>query len=1126
MRATQDFQTTSSQTFAHLPPPTPLAHSASLLSHYYHAGTNPDGEWAPSLGSGTGSVSQTAQRWTPPIQFAPSLAMPDRRMPLDAPKDVYSHGLYAPSAQLPMSLAPSVGENLGSTTALGATATHSTKKVAALDHSSAKSALPQPAHYSTSYQATDDVNRRVKRAKREESPEESWTDGSASSSSATSTPPPSTSPSPPAQTSPIAAITNSTRVRRSAAVAARAIKAEMSDAYEPGLGYDDDDDADAMPGSGSNRKRKRGEQQKAKHNVAEKRRRIEMNDAMDRIKACLSQGGTDSQGQPRGAPTKVSILLDTADHLEGLQRENERLKQQVQALTTRVHVLEQEVTHYRGESEDTTSLVSSPGGNDQSSPRSRGAILVTSSTLLTILFCYAWSPASQLLQSNLPDTVSLTRTLMGTWIDSTEPTTIQFMLGLLFLLVRFFASAVMPTLSFFVSLLITLYIYSVIMRPIIRDKDLIAAHLETVTAIHGTRVHSNHAAWVKAIKLSTQLGSKPPSPVLSILHIFYELLRCLALHLWFGVFLERAIYILRGITPDTLDKNAELEVSLTQCLVELCPDADWSIAAVTLRALNLCMVSPNKRFTRGVSVAPLYKVKLWAFGATRLRTHFSWPYRLLAWYCTSMINQVSSNKEQKAPISAENANLVVDFPASVIRAKRRDSNNKLSPESVLGKSADESSESADASITAAANSQPTYVVSEEDDANLFNVRMPEVAQETQDTMVDGAGERRMVETTYRSVCLVHEIAGHMLAGRMDSADASLAEMIDIRSQNLPIVSRVSLDSLHTAHLLPFTRWGTLRTQLLRAMVQGIQGKHEEAVRTALLVRAEAESCGDVETRCASVLSAAHLLINAGQVESAAQQLSSLLQDPQAVARMVSDAGQNLVLRAMWILLEANDPLRDRTVGGVDFVVDERFFVELKHFVTSLEARRDHRFETLYHLTCVVEALLNVWQQFDQAIAREAANSIQATTVAIGSPPKPAIVAGAVAMQLDRRASMFLNLKLLTRRALTLLGSAASTGSFFVPAYHFFNAKHMMLTQGHSYAVEKALSRTRSSALKHGKWSREAIDNRINDLLSGRYVAIPIQVALNVPSEVVAAQKVAAEPLDSKHSSPVLVSASC
>jgi hypothetical protein len=907
-------------------------------------------------------------------------------------------------------------------------------------------------------------------------------------------------------------------------VAARAIKAEMSDAFEPSP---DDDDGDAMPGGG-NRKRKRGEQQKAKHNVAEKRRRVEMNDAMDRIKACLSQGDrTPEEG--RVAPTKVSLLLDTADHMEQLQHENERLKQQLHSLSSRMQMLEAEIAHYRGESDDTTSLVSSPG-TDSRSPRSRLALSLTSATLLTILFCIAWSPAANLIHSHIPVTVALSRTLM----ETAEANSFAFIFSLLQLITE----NVLPSITFFISLLITLYLYSVIMRPIIRDKDLIAAHLETVTAIHGARVHSGKSAWAKALKLSQELGIKPPSSAMAVPHIIYELLRWVAVNLWFGVFVERAVYFIRGVSPDELDKNSELEVSLTQCLVELCPDADWSIAAVMLRALNLCSIAPNKRFGDGASAVPLYKVKLWAFGAQRLLTHFSWPYRLLAWYCTRRMNKFSrSNKDRKAALAAKDAKLIVDFPATATRSQRRNQ-SEVQPEVILGRSApngtapaptsgtESTSASAqssspttvstnsssnlnastdttsrpdnsdDKSQPTAISTNPTYVVSTQDDATLFNVMMPQRdsndangARANSSSAIDG--ERRSVETTYRSVCLVHEIAAHMLAGRMDTADTALAELVAIRSQNLPIVSRVSLDSLHTTHVVPFTRWGTLRTQLLRALVQGIQGKYTEAVKCSFYVQQEAEAGGDVETRCAAVLLSTHFLLEAGHIDEAASQLSQLLTDRQAVSCLMSDAQQYAALRATWILLEANDVTRDRVVDGVDFVVDERFIIELKHFVNNLETRRDHRFETLYYLSCVVEAALDAWQRLDSVIA-SSNNAAPLTSSGGANPSAPA----RRAMLLDQRASAFLNLKLLTRRAVDLLGQAARTGTFFVPAFHFFTAKLMLLTQGRATPasrVQKELATSLSVCLKHGKWSRESLEQAIEELNQDILRPLSIQV---------------------------------
>ena len=946
------------------------------------------------------------------------------------------------------------------------------------------------------------------------------------------------------------------RVRRSAALAARAIKVEMMDSFEPAQ---DDDDGDALPG-GSNRKRKRGEQQKAKHNVAEKRRRVEMNDAMDRIKACLSQGQDESR--VAGSATKVSVLLETADHLENLQSENDRLKQHIHSLSTRVQLLEQEVAHYRGEStDDNTSLVSSPG-TDSRSPRSRLAVSLTSATLLTILFCIVWTPAQDLVSSHMPATFALSRAIL----ERAEASSYEFIWRFIHLI----TANVLPTISFFISLLYTLYLYSALVRPIIRDKDLIAAHLETITAIHGARVHSGKTAWMKALKLSSELGIKPPSPLMSVPHIVYEILRWVAVNLWFGVFSERAIYFLRGVSPDELDKNSELEVSVIQCLVELCPDADWSIAAVMIRALNICAIAPNRRFVNGESVVPLYKVKLWAFGAQRLLTHFSWPYRLLAWYCARRMTKFRQRNEDKQHLlSQKEAQLqlqlqqqqqqaVVELPAAISRARNRTSSSPETPESILGKhesttnddgctiggdtsgtndfeadkgadknningnsnsnsnhksssnkatTATDNEKDVRASLARSASSPaisttPTYVVSTQDDAALFNVMMPEngTGETSAPSNANGVSTNatavlpvnnssRRVESSYRSVCLVHEIAAHMLAGRMSTADSALAELIALRSQAIPNVSRVTTESLHATHIIPFTRWGTLRTQLLRALVQGIQGKYSEAVKIALFVQQEAEANGDVETRCASVLLSTHLLLLAGHTESAASQLSSLLMDGKAVSCLMSDNQQYSALRAMWILLEVRDSTRDRVVDGVDFVVDERFIVELRHFVNGLEMRRDHRFETLYYLLCVTEAALDAWQRMDEVISEYGKTSLSSSAELLNptlvNAQSPHVMLNSKrAMLLEQRSSCFLNLKLLTRRALDLLGHASGTGVFFSPGYHFLSAKLILLSSNQSASlprVEKELSISLSSCWQLGRWSKDSLEQSIEDL---------------------------------------------
>lgn len=1182
----------------------PFASSAHHLSSHHHASTNMDGMHAHHhvMMSGDGSTAHAASHILGSNSYGAEGAHMPAHLCAPARQQRFAHHQ---GALLPTS--PDAPATLG-TTKFSPGASMRAPRAKRAKHDENHISIAASSSVSTS-SAPSTARSALSTSPSSSSPPQDDFGGASSSASISSTSPRASSSS---STTP--------RLRRSAALAAKAIKDEMADSYEANI---DDDDIDVAPGSGVNRKRKRGEQQKAKHNVAEKRRRIEMNDAMDRIKACLSQN--DRQDEARPATTKVSILLETADHLENLQYENERLKQQLQALSARMQHLEQEVAHYRGEStDDTTSLVSSPGNDAHRSPRSRLAVSLTSATLLTILFCFAWTPAQNMFQAHLPDTVALSRSLM----QHAEASSYEF----IFRIIHLITENVLPTITFVLSLLITLYAYSVLIRPIISDKDLIAAHLETVTAIHSARVHGGKTAWMKALKLSQHLGMSPPKNAwMAVPHIVYELLRWLAVHLWFGVFAERAVYFLRGVTPEELDKNCELEVSLAQCLVELCPDTDWGIAATMIRALNLCVVAPNRRFVNGERVVPLYKVKLWAFGAQRLLTHFSVSYRLLAWYCTRSMTKFSKDSDAKqAVVSAKDAKIVVDFPASTTRAHNRSQQPIESPENILGRpmpqhQSKEDSKAKDKAIPhikeietvvetshsdAASNSGPKYVVSTQDDATLFNVMMP-VTDEPESQASNGEQKsnsvsassncndspnsssnqsstslsttssgnqsetrssgtsvvsqkdssnatkaKRSIETTYRSVCLVHEIAAHMLAGRMDTADTALAELIAIRQSNLPLVSRVSMERLHTAHVIPFTRWGTLRTQLMRALVQGVQGKHKEAVAIAVMVQQEADACRDVETRCASVLLATHFLLLSGHVESAAQQLSQLLLDPQAVACLMSDAQQYSALRAAWILLEANDTNRDRIVENVDFVIDERFIVELKQFVNGLEARRDHRFETLYYLMCVTEAALNAWQRLEEATSHDVALHrfssdddddqekeqeifedgkmkwkasekaartalVSATPAALsplerqkramleaergdrngissississldelGSSPrnasKRASSSALRAMMFDQRASCFLNLKLLTRRALEVLGHAAGTGAFFLPAYHFLNAKIMLLSGGQStnvHRVEKELASALSASWPSGRWSRDSLEASIEIL---------------------------------------------
>jgi hypothetical protein len=118
-------------------------------------------------------------------------------------------------------------------------------------------------------------------------------------------------------------------------------------------------------------KRKRDDKvQKQKHSNREKKRRMEMNEAIDRLKGSVPKSDKSNSSKPDRVGTKVNILNDAADYIEKLENILKNLEKEKQQLMEENHQMAMQMSRYKGWddckpglNEAPFSLVTLPGQN-------------------------------------------------------------------------------------------------------------------------------------------------------------------------------------------------------------------------------------------------------------------------------------------------------------------------------------------------------------------------------------------------------------------------------------------------------------------------------------------------------------------------------------------------------------------------------------------------------------------------------------------------------------------------------------------------------------------------------------------------------------------------------------------
>jgi hypothetical protein len=96
-------------------------------------------------------------------------------------------------------------------------------------------------------------------------------------------------------------------------------------------------------------KRKRDDKvQKQKHSNREKKRRMEMNEAIDRLKGSVPKSDKSNSSKPDRVGTKVNILNDAADYIEKLENILKTLEKEKQQLMEENHQMAMQMSRYKG----------------------------------------------------------------------------------------------------------------------------------------------------------------------------------------------------------------------------------------------------------------------------------------------------------------------------------------------------------------------------------------------------------------------------------------------------------------------------------------------------------------------------------------------------------------------------------------------------------------------------------------------------------------------------------------------------------------------------------------------------------------------------------------------------------
>eukprot|EP01122_Echinamoeba_exundans_P014433 TRINITY_DN6531_c0_g1_i1.p1 TRINITY_DN6531_c0_g1~~TRINITY_DN6531_c0_g1_i1.p1 ORF type:complete len:834 (-),score=246.07 TRINITY_DN6531_c0_g1_i1:3415-5916(-) len=424
-------------------------------------------------------------------------------------------------------------------------------------------------------------------------------------------------------------------------------------------------------------KRKRGEVQKAKHNVAEKRRRSEMNEAIDRIKVLLptkeDAGITPVlPNAPQQKPTKVSVLMDAAEYIESvqalccqlaeenqsLQEDNSRLKSELAALrvteqwsagsspvaapTTGSDAVEAHSTTDE-ESHDQSNPPLSPSATRtyELSPSEVAALGVKSNVdvsgvigsgysqnfatmaLLTVLFFTFWGNFLYMFDLNDAE-YGISRVLLS--IPS-QPTFTTY-------LVHFFGEMCRALWGFFCWFRFVFVVYTLsawrikFMAPGSTQFEVASARLQEVQQM---RSKMGTARTFKAArKLAKSLHREVPKSGFSLyLGLFVQFFRFISISMYFGYWIERLVLRIRGIRTQVA-QAASVELNALHLLVDSFPETNTQFWYAALRLYNDATVYTADT---GIVSQELLRVRVYKGIALRLRHHLDTTARWFGIFC-------------------------------------------------------------------------------------------------------------------------------------------------------------------------------------------------------------------------------------------------------------------------------------------------------------------------------------------------------------------------------------------------------------------------------------------------------------------------------------------------------------
>lgn len=661
-------------------------------------------------------------------------------------------------------------------------------------------------------------------------------------------------------------------------------------------------------GSGSaprKHKRKRGEVQKAKHNVAEKRRRSEMNEAIDRIKVLLPT--KEDAGTPllpntsAQKPTKVSVLMDAAEYIESvqalccqlaeenqaLQEDNGRLKSELAALRVTEEwstgsapaVVTADASAEPHSSTEDESGSHSPYNQPNFSPSATRTYELSPSevaalgvkshvdlsgvvgagygqnfatmALLTVLFFTFWGNFLYLFDLNDAE-YGISRVLLS--IPS-QPTFTTSLVSVFTEMCRalwgFFCWFRFVFLVYLLSAYRTKYVV-----PGSAQFESASQHLQEVQQM---RSKMGTARTFKAArKLAKSLHREVPKSGFSLyLGFFVQLCRFVSITMWFGYWIERLVLRLRGLRTQVA-QAASVELNALHLLVDAFPETNLQFWYTALRLYNDSTV-----FTAdsGIVSQELLRVRVYKGIALRLRHHLAAPARWFGIYCDMKGSSIIEKFMAKAKLSSKSAGKPFAAASDLVRSS-------------------DSSASDDTS-------------DDEEDSDQENGADQIVSVE------EGSSDEKQVSPSDQvmgiALATINQLMHDIDEGRFVKAEQNAMHLVQFF-----VDSRIVNDA-NASTMQRSLAWGKSRINLMVAFTQFCQGRHEEAVRTLTNniheIDESDEASSDSEVVSVSMVFLAIAFMHKGESAAAARLLEhvrrqcSLEVTSNAQIRLVFDAAQ-------------------------------------------------------------------------------------------------------------------------------------------------------------------------------------------------------------------------------------------